>query len=769
MKTSRSLNSLGYFPFIIIIGLVLYFSYILIKYPLVGIETKTVNNQWFVDTIYEKGWAANQPIEIGDEIILVNGKTPDKHLQIHYFHLVDLAETITIRNQNSETKEFAITYQHLTNQFFYYLILPGIFTIINLLFSIFLYQKKKNDPSAKVLIYFLLSLGICYLSASVSAKGELIGRIVNTVTLPGSLLLLIHFLKSYFSRFHQLFINLRTLVILYIIYGLFLIVELAGIFIIKDTNLSTIDLLYFILLLIILLFLLGRFYWKNRNSDVNAVLKILLFSMLLAFAPFVFLYVVPELIFHTRLLSAESTAVFLIVIPVSFVYLQLSDKLFDINFILGRLRYYGLLSLFFSLIITGFLAVINKTELLSVTNFLSFLLLFACSVLFLFLKEFLDYKMRHHLFSPRGKFQNSLNKYFQKAKEETKVASLITNLKNEIRDVLTIKEVEYLKFSKLPDSADWVVENNDIASPFIANLEMIKWERYHAGALVEMPEGFAIVVGEEANWKSVIVCGVKRSKVKLNMDERIWLETITYFSSIILENFQLIEDLLQKLESYKAEPAQYPNWLSKLLFSISEKERLNLAADLHDSVLQDQIQLMRDVEILKEAKNNQSDKKHLQEIIEKILDNIHLLRETCNDLRPPLLSETGIIQSIKLLFDQTKLRANFLLHQEIDNTISILDQDVELAIYRVIQELFHNAMKHSQATEVWLALKQRDQLLQIQYKDNGVGMDPEKLGNSFQTMGLWGMKERIRNIGGKVDIASSPGKGMNVIIEINCR
>ena len=67
--------------------------------------------------------------------------------------------------------------------------------------SVFLYRKKKEDPSAIILIYFLLSVGVCYLSASTSARGDLIGRISLIVTLPGSIVLFIHFFKSYFSRY----------------------------------------------------------------------------------------------------------------------------------------------------------------------------------------------------------------------------------------------------------------------------------------------------------------------------------------------------------------------------------------------------------------------------------------------------------------------------------------------------------------------------------------------------------------------------------------
>ena len=109
----------------------------------------------------------------------------------------------------------------------------------------------------------------------------------------------------------------------------------------------------------------------------------------------------------------------------------------------------------------------------------------------------------------------------------------------------------------------------------------------------------------------------------------------------------------------------YPSWLSRLLFTISEKERANLSIDLHDSVLQDLLQLLRVVDNITEKVEDPQIKVALFELKERMLDNIHLIRETCNELRPPFLSELGIIESIQLLFDQTKLRSNFILNFEL--------------------------------------------------------------------------------------------------------
>ena len=96
----------------------------------------------------------------------------------------------------------------------------------------------------------------------------------------------------------------------------------------------------------------------------------------------------------------------------------------------------------------------------------------------------------------------------------------------------------------------------------------------------------------------------------------------------------------------------------------------------------------------------------------------------------------------------------------------MIEKEYELPLYRVVQELLNNAMKHSEATHVNLSLTQQNQILTIDYQDNGVGMEIAQLKDSFETIGLSGIKERIKSIGGTVKIHSNPGNGMRILIEI---
>ncbi|KXH78363.1 sensor histidine kinase [Sporosarcina sp. HYO08] len=764
MKKATRAIGLIHLPILIVLGLTGYFTIKIWESPLIGLEVKEANNQWIVEKVYKNGWASNQSIEEGDVLELVDGERPEQHSTVTLFNRVEMAKSMTILDENLEQKTIEISYDHLGTQYIIYLIIPFIFNAATLSLSLFLYRKRKNDKAARILIYFLLSMGITYLSASVSARGDLVGRALNIITLLGSLILFIHFLKNYLLRFNLLFIKDRLLASLYVVYSIVLVLMAI------DFN-TKVVLFFFFLLLGFLFFQLIKLYLKFRDSEGRAILKLLGVTLLAAFSPFVLLYVLPNVFFDKNFVSAEVTAIFLIIIPIAFVYLQLAEQLFDIEYIIGRLRYYSLLAFPFAIFIIILLSLTTPIQLFSSVTAMIFLLLYVCTTLFLYVKEVIDYKVKHHLFSKKNDFEMSLYKFFQKARYETKVESLLTHLMNEIQDVLAVKKVRHVVVKKAVEEDRWVLKNSAHSPDSLADgLETIQWEGYDAGSLYEIMDGFGIIIGGDHTSKDIILFGMKNSKTNLNVQEKIWLETLAYFSSILLENFQLIEGLFDKIEHYQeqleSKDGHYPHWLARLTFSLSEKERAGLATDLHDSVLQDQLHILRKVEMVKKKVEDASVQQELNDVTELMLDNIHLIRETCHELLPPFLTELGVIQSIQNYIDKVKLRCNFLLKTELDPSIQIMDAEYALVLYRVVQELLNNAMKHSLASKVNLSLCQHDQKILLTYEDNGKGMEMTQLHNTFQTIGILGMKERIKSVGGTIDMVSAPGQGIKVMIEV---
>lgn len=749
------------------VGFTIYASVIIIKHPLIGIEVSQKSGKWIVDEIHREGWAANHPIEKEDIVALIDKKKVEEHPTVILFDRIEKAESITFLIGEAQIDHYTISYENANESQILLVLIPLIFNAVMILLSLFLYMTVKIKRDVIILIYFLLSIGICYLGAFLSARGDLFLWFFTGVTLSSSIVLLMHFFKEYFLKYHAIFISATTLKTLYILNLLIVLIVFIDQVSFNLLDTKRIELLYFLILILILIAHLIRFYIGQRNSKGKAVMKILGLTVFFAFGPFIFFYVTPRVFLKEALISAEFASIFLMIIPISLVYLLLAEKLFDIDFMFNRLRYYFLLAVPTSILIVLFTSFIPSVPLDLTQLTLISILIFIGVTFLLYIKEYLDYKFRHHLFSQKGNLELSLYTFFQKAKHEMKASNFVHYLQKEIKDVLSVKDIFYSEIYTENQGESWSLKNEEGYSLcYIHRVERINWIQSDIGSLIEVSDGYGIVIGGNHHLKKVILFGMKDSKVNLNIQERIWLEALAYFSSILLENFLLIEELVGEIEHYK-DGDHYPPWLSRLLFALAERERANLSIDLHDSVLQNQLQLLREIDQVSAKVTDANMKDDLSNLKERMLDNIYLVRDTCNELQPPFLNELGVIESVQNLINLTKLRCSFDLTSELDHSIHWLDREVELTLYRVVQELLNNAMEHSQAMNVDLKIQKNDLVITLIYKDDGIGFDLETLQNSFKTMGLFGIRERIRSIGGRAQINSVKGEGLSVFVEVS--
>lgn len=221
--------------------------------------------------------------------------------------------------------------------------------------------------------------------------------------------------------------------------------------------------------------------------------------------------------------------------------------------------------------------------------------------------------------------------------------------------------------------------------------------------------------------------------------------------------------MIEDLEAEMKKELHAAPWVLRLIFNLSEKERRKLAADLHDSALQDQLIWLRRLETLISDHDIDADiLPELLQIKEGLLDVIYQIRETCNELRPPLLRETGIVKALELLFEYAQLQSNYIITFT-SSPIGELSDDLVIALYRIVQELLRNAGKHAKANQIEIELDQQEHLY-FRYKDDGIGMNIVDIRESFQHMGLSGIKERVASLEGQCTFNSEKGKGLEVII-----
>ncbi|WP_019119506.1 PAS domain S-box protein [Brevibacillus massiliensis] len=244
-----------------------------------------------------------------------------------------------------------------------------------------------------------------------------------------------------------------------------------------------------------------------------------------------------------------------------------------------------------------------------------------------------------------------------------------------------------------------------------------------------------------------------------------WLETAVRYVTILYDNLHLLEDLMKRLEDTVAKN-ETPRWMLRLLFKLSEKERSSLSSDLHDSVLQDLIIWYRKLESLRSSRHFESDTAaELIQIEEGLLDAIHQIRITCNELRPPFLLKMGLVESLKSLFAYTRMFSNYEIEFSAEQLDTALNEEQILGVYRIVQELLNNASKHSKARKVTMALIGTKDQLSFSYSDDGIGMDLSALAGSFQHMGIAGIEKRVLSLEGRVEFHSAPGQGFHVAIQ----
>lgn len=334
------------------------------------------------------------------------------------------------------------------------------------------------------------------------------------------------------------------------------------------------------------------------------------------------------------------------------------------------------------------------------------------------------------------RLQTSLDRFSHDLFGVMKVSHLERRLVKEVRDVLGTDHVTII----------------DLESSQIKLCE-----------LNETEDGYYLKIGELKGRSKLLCIDEKPAALRIT-SKRVWLETIARYVCVLLDNFLLIEDLTMELEGTVGQQIA-PTWLLRLLFTLSENERKSLSQDLHDSALQEQIVWYRKLEHLVQSSALSGElREQLEQIAQGLLDVIYQIRITCNELRPPMLKEAGLASALHALFDFTQLRTNFCIRFHPAYIEHALNDDQLIALYRIVQEMLANAAKHSSATEVHIGLSSKPCGVQLQYRDNGVGMKLEATEDSFNSMGIYGMKERVRSLNGTIEFQSPESGGMAIYI-----
>jgi len=241
--------------------------------------------------------------------------------------------------------------------------------------------------------------------------------------------------------------------------------------------------------------------------------------------------------------------------------------------------------------------------------------------------------------------------------------------------------------------------------------------------------------------------GPKKNVEPYNRQDMSFLATLVAQLSVLVVNTRYL--------SQAQADAQKLSALNHRVVSAQEDERKHLALELHDEALQQAMLLVRQL----------SDASTMTEVAEAMplaRSIVTSLRQTCLELRPPLLDELGLEEALHWLAQETGKRGKLQINVVCKGSPGKRPAaSIELALYRVVQEALANVVKHANAHIVMIRLLQRPcGISSLLICDDGRGF--QRHSSHAEHLGLVSMHERMEAIGGHIRVRTSPGRGVTI-------
>ena len=211
--------------------------------------------------------------------------------------------------------------------------------------------------------------------------------------------------------------------------------------------------------------------------------------------------------------------------------------------------------------------------------------------------------------------------------------------------------------------------------------------------------------------------------------------------------------------------------LSGQLLHLQDQERRRIARELHDSAGQLLAALGMNLSLVGAEDGNIAPRaaKALQESIGLVQELSRELRTISHLLHPPLLDEVGLASGLRSYLDGFTERSKIRVDLELPGDLGRLQQDLETAIFRIVQECLTNIHRHSESPVARIRISRSDGQVSLEVEDEGKGIPPEKRAamdsGGTPGVGIRGMRERLRQLGGTLEINSN-GRGTVVVARL---
>ena len=217
--------------------------------------------------------------------------------------------------------------------------------------------------------------------------------------------------------------------------------------------------------------------------------------------------------------------------------------------------------------------------------------------------------------------------------------------------------------------------------------------------------------------------------------------------------------LIEQLEATRAELAAAHHEAGV------QAERHRLAGEIHDTLAQGFTSIVTLLQAAEASLGAESHaRRHLDLALVTARENLAEARTLVTTLTPVTLEAGTLGDSVHRVTGATGAQAGIEAHAEVTGTARRLPTGTEVVLLRVCQEALANVRKHAAARQVWVRLCYADAAVRLTVRDDGKGFDPSTSNGGY---GLKGMLDRVRQVGGTVEVTSAPGSGTEVRAEVS--